>query len=47
MTADPFVCKMNYLRVVSGVMNADLRVWNHNKNAEERLGTLHLMRGKE
>lgn len=46
-TADPFVGKMTYLRVFSGVINSDSRVWNHNKNAEERLGTLHLMRGKE
>ena len=38
---------MTYLRVFSGVMNSDTRVWNHNKSVEERLGTLHIMRGKE
>ena len=46
-TADPFVGKLTYYRVYSGVLNSDSRVWNHNRAAEERLGTLHLMRGKE
>ncbi|MBM4423832.1 MAG: elongation factor G [Chloroflexi bacterium] len=46
-TADPFVGKMTYLRVYSGVLSSDTRVWNHSKGAEERLGTLHVMRGKE
>ncbi len=46
-TADPFVGKMTYFRVYSGVMSSDSRVWNHNKGAEERLGTLHVMRGKK
>ncbi|MEK7310577.1 MAG: elongation factor G [Chloroflexota bacterium] len=46
-TADPFVGKMTYFRVFSGVLSSDSRVWNHNRNAEERLGTLHVMRGKE
>jgi len=46
-SADPFVGKLTYLKVFSGVLASDTRVWNHNKSAEERLGTLHLMRGKE
>ena len=46
-TADPFVGKITYFRVYSGMLNSDSRVWNQNKNTEERLGTLHLMRGKE
>jgi elongation factor G len=46
-TADPFVGKMTYLRVYSGMLSSDSRVWNHNHSAEERLGTLHVMRGKE
>lgn len=46
-TADPFVGKITYFRVYSGTITADSRVWNHNKNTEERLGTLHLLRGKE
>ncbi|MBI4315609.1 MAG: elongation factor G [Chloroflexi bacterium] len=46
-TADPFVGKMTYLRVFSGSLPSDTRVWNHTREAEERVGTLHVMRGKE
>jgi len=46
-TADPFVGKINYFRVYSGTVASDSRVWNQNKGAEERFGTLHLLRGKE
>jgi elongation factor G len=46
-TADPFVGRISYFRVYSGMMTSDSRVWNQNKETEERLGTLHLLRGKE
>jgi elongation factor G len=46
-TADPFVGKITYFRIYSGVINSDSRVWNQSKGEEERLGTLHLLRGKE
>lgn len=46
-TADPFVGKITYFRVYSGILTADSRVWNHNKNIEERLGSVYLLRGKE
>ncbi len=46
-TADPFVGKITYYRVYSGMISSDSRVWNQAKSAEERLGTLHLLRGKE
>ena len=46
-TADPFVGKMTYFRVFSGSIQADARVWNSNKNAEERMASLHFQRGKE
>jgi elongation factor G len=46
-TADPFVGKLTYIRVYSGVLTSDSRVWNHRKNAEERTGTVHVARGKE
>lgn len=46
-TADPFVGKITYYRVYSGSLSSDSRVWNQKKGAEERLGTLHLLRGKE
>ncbi len=46
-TADPFVGKITYFRVYSGMITVDSRIWNQNKGAEERLGTLYVMRGKE
>jgi len=46
-TADPFVGKLTYFRMVSGVLTADSRVWNAKKSAEERLGTIYVPRGKE
>jgi elongation factor G len=46
-TADPFVGKITYFRVYSGTVNSDSRIWNQSKGAEERIGTLHLLRGKE
>jgi elongation factor G len=46
-TADPFVGKITYFRVYSGMISSDSRVWNSVKESEERLGTLHLLRGKE
>jgi elongation factor G len=29
------------------MVNSDSRIWNQNKSAEERIGTMHLLRGKE
>ena len=46
-TADPFVGKLTYLRVFSGTLSSDTRVWNHTKGEEERLGTLYVLRGKD
>ncbi len=46
-TADPFVGKQTYFRVFGGTVTSDSRVFNANKNAEERVGQLYLMRGKE
>ena len=45
--ADPYVGKLTYFRVYGGVMESDTRVWNSRAEAEERLGTLYVMRGKE
>jgi elongation factor G len=46
-TADPFVGRITYFRVYSGVFTSDSRVWNPGKSVEERIGTVHLMRGKD
>jgi elongation factor G len=46
-TADPFVGKITYFRVYSGVFTSDSRVWNQSKEVEERIGTVSMLRGKE
>ncbi len=46
-TADPFVGKLTYFRIYSGSLQADSRIWNQVKNAEERMASLAVIRGKE
>jgi elongation factor G len=46
-TADPFVGKLTYFRIYSGSLQGDTRIWNQNKNTEERMAGLSIMRGKE
>jgi len=46
-TADPFVGKITYMRVYSGMLTSDTRLWNQSKSVEERVGALHIQRGKE
>jgi elongation factor G len=46
-TADPFVGKMTYFKVISGSVASDVHLWNQTKGADERMGGLHLQRGKE
>jgi len=46
-TADPFVGKLTYFRIYSGSLQADARIWNQTKGAEERMASLSVMRGKE
>jgi len=46
-TADPFVGRLTYLRVLSGVLSSDGRAWNQSRREAERIGTLQLLRGKE
>jgi elongation factor G len=45
-TADPFVGKINYVRVLSGKLTADMHVWNSNREKDERLHNLFLPHGK-
>jgi elongation factor G len=45
-TADPYVGKLTYLRVYSGVLKADSQAWNSNRGAAERIGQLFTVRGK-
>jgi elongation factor G len=46
-TADPFVGKQTFFRIYSGKMVADDRVWNSNKEEEERLTGMQVPYGKE
>ncbi len=46
-TADPFVGKQTFFRVYSGTIAGDSRVWNQNKETEERFGSVNIPRGKE
>jgi elongation factor G len=45
--ADPYVGKLSYFGVMSGTMKSDSHVWNVSKNADERIGQLFVVRGKE
>lgn len=46
-TADPFVGKQTFIRVISGKMTADSRVWNADRDVEERYGNLMIPSGKD
>ena len=45
-TADPYVGKLTYLRVYSGIIKSDSSVWNATKKRAERIGQLYMIRGK-
>ena len=46
-TADPFVGRLTYLRVLSGTLRSQAHVWNTTRDADERIGQLLLLHGKE
>ena len=46
-SADPFVGKLSYIRVISGVFKSDQQVWNASRNEAERVGQVYVMTGKE
>ncbi|MBN9492810.1 elongation factor G [bacterium] len=46
-SADPYVGRLTYMRVVRGSVKSDSHLWNANKGIDERLGTLYVQRGKE
>jgi len=45
--ADPYVGKLTYFRVYSGLMESDSRVFNSRSGKEERIGQLYILRGKD
>jgi elongation factor G len=46
-TADPFVGKITYFKLYSGTLQSDARVWNNQKEAEERMANLSIPVGKD
>ena len=44
--ADPYVGKLTYFRVYSGVLKSDSHVYNSTKGAEERIGQVYFLKGK-
>ncbi|MGI6307665.1 MAG: elongation factor G [Dethiobacteria bacterium] len=44
--ADPYVGRINYFRVYSGMLKADSQVYNASKDKMERVGNIFFMRGK-
>ena len=45
--ADPFVGKLTYFRVFSGAMESNSTAHNSRSGADERIGQLYILRGKE
>uniref|UniRef100_A0A7C3MLC7 Elongation factor G n=1 Tax=Dictyoglomus thermophilum TaxID=14 RepID=A0A7C3MLC7_DICTH len=45
-SADPFVGKISYIRVLSGVLKPDSPLFNVNKGVQEKIGGLFYQRGK-
>ena len=45
-TADPYVGKLSYLRVMGSTLKSDSQVWNVNKGQAERIAQLFVPRGK-
>jgi elongation factor G len=45
-SADPYIGKLSYFRVYSGVISSNSQVWNANKNGMERIGQLFTLLGK-
>ncbi|HEY41576.1 MAG TPA: elongation factor G [Dehalococcoidia bacterium] len=45
-SADPYVGKLTYFRVYSGVFSSNSQVWNTTQGENERIGQLFMLRGK-
>jgi elongation factor G len=46
-TADPFVGRLTYLRVMSGTLRSQTHAWNAERGEDERIGQLLRLHGKE
>jgi elongation factor G len=45
-SADPYVGKLTYLRVYTGVLSSNSQVWNMARGEVERIGQLYMLSGK-
>lgn len=45
--ADPFVGKFSFVKVCNGVLKADSNLYNAERMAEEKVGKLYVLRGKD
>lgn len=45
--ADPYVGKLSYFKVYSGVMTPDTTLYNMNKDTNEKIGKIYTMQGKK
>ena len=45
-SADPFVGKLSYVKVVSGTLKSDSQLWNSNEAEAERVGQVFVLNGK-
>ncbi len=45
--ADPYVGKLSYFKVFSGVMTPDTTVYNLNRDCNEKIGKIYTMQGKK
>ncbi|ROR27145.1 translation elongation factor 2 (EF-2/EF-G) [Mobilisporobacter senegalensis] len=45
--ADPFIGKFSLIKVCSGILKSDAAVYNTDKDTEEKLSRLYMLRGKE
>ncbi|MCS7201871.1 MAG: elongation factor G [Dictyoglomus sp.] len=45
-SADPFVGKLNYLRILSGNLRPDSNLYNVNKDVQEKIAQIYYQRGK-
>ncbi|MDH4335040.1 MAG: elongation factor G [Chloroflexota bacterium] len=46
-TADPFVGRLTYLRVIAGTLHSQAHLWNASRREDERIGNVLGMLGKE
>lgn len=44
---DPFIGKMSYIKVMSGILKADSSIYNSSTEVNEKIGKLYFMKGKQ